>query len=132
LGDEEFCLQIDAHTDFTMHWDEVAKKEWLMTENEYAIISTKPAAILSKDEHEEGMERFREVPRRCHIGYHPEGIPWFNSETEVTAYDLEKPLLTTAWNAGFSFSKCHLEESAPYDPFVPIVFDLEEFPRFAR
>ena len=132
LENEEFCLQIDAHTDFTRNWDNEVKKQWLMTENEYAIISTRPAPIEMKIEHEEGGARFTEVPRRCHIGYHPEGIPWFNIKMDVTAHELKKPLLTTAWNAGFSFAKCHLEVSAPYDPFTPLVFDLEEFPRFAR
>ena len=132
MGDEEFCLQIDAHSDFTKDWDKVLKEQWLMTENEYAIISTKPAPIQEKQFFEMGGSRANEVLRLCHAGYHPEGIPWFYTDQKALAQDLEKPLLSTAWNAGFSFSKCHLEESAPYDPFIPLLFDLEEFPRFAR
>lgn len=46
--------------------------------------------------------------------------------------NLQKPLLSHAWSAGFSFSKCHLEESVPYDPFTPYVMGVEQFARFAR
>ena len=46
--------------------------------------------------------------------------------------DLSQPLLAHSWSAGFSFSKCHLEESAPYDPFTPYVMGVEQFARYAR
>lgn len=48
------------------------------------------------------------------------------------AQNLQKPLLSHAWSAGFSFSKCHLEESAPYDSFTPFVMGVEQFARYAR
>jgi hypothetical protein len=41
-------------------------------------------------------------------------------------------LLSHTWNSAFSFSKCHLEETAPYDPFTQYVFGAEQFSRFAR
>lgn len=132
IGNEEYCLQIDAHSDFTMHWDSISKEEWKNADNEYAIISTKPPSISDKETYEQGGARASEVPRLCHLGYHPEKMPWFQTEVDATAQDLQKPLLARAWNAGFSFSKCHLEESAPYDNFIVQVFDLEEFPRFSR
>ena len=46
--------------------------------------------------------------------------------------NLEKPLLSHAWSAAFSFSKCHIEETTPYDPFTPYIMAAEQFPRFAR
>ena len=45
---------------------------------------------------------------------------------------LEAPLLGHTWSSAFSFSKCHLEETAPYDPFTQYVFGAEQFSRFAR
>lgn len=45
---------------------------------------------------------------------------------------LEKPLLSHAWSPAFSFSKCHIEETAPYDPFTTYIMAAEAFPRFAR
>jgi len=48
------------------------------------------------------------------------------------ATNLEKPLLSYSWSAAFSFAKCHLEENVPYDNFAPVLFDAEQFPRYAR
>lgn len=48
------------------------------------------------------------------------------------AADLQKPLLANTWSSAFSFAKCHLEESAPYDPFTPYVMGAEQFPRFVK
>ena len=48
------------------------------------------------------------------------------------ATGLEKPLLSHAWSSAFSFSKCHIEETTPYDPFTQYVFGGEQFSRFAR
>jgi hypothetical protein len=45
---------------------------------------------------------------------------------------LKKPLLSHAWSSAFSFAKCHLEESAPYDPFSPYVSGIEQFSRYSR
>ncbi|CAN0106700.1 unnamed protein product, partial [Phaeothamnion confervicola] len=42
------------------------------------------------------------------------------------------PKLTTTWGAGFSFGKCHGERAVGYDPFLPQIFDGEEFSKFAR
>lgn len=56
----------------------------------------------------------------------------FNDRGDGKVENLEKPLLSHAWSAGFSFSKCHLEELAPYDPFTPYIMGIEQFARFAR
>jgi len=45
---------------------------------------------------------------------------------------LKQPLLGHTWSAAFSFAKCHLEESAPYDPFAHYAPKVEEFSRYAR
>jgi hypothetical protein len=45
---------------------------------------------------------------------------------------LSKPLLSHTWSPGFSFAKCHLEESAPYDGLSPFVAGVEAFARYAR
>lgn len=48
------------------------------------------------------------------------------------AIDLERPLLSHGWSAAYSFSKCHLEESVPYDPFSHYAMPVEQFVRYAR
>ena len=56
----------------------------------------------------------------------------YSSPADGKVVNLEKPLLSHAWSAAFSFAKCHIEETAPYDPFIPYVFGVEQFSRFAR
>jgi hypothetical protein len=48
------------------------------------------------------------------------------------AVDLVEPMLQHAWSAAFSFAKCHIEESAPYDVFAPYASTVEQFSRYAR
>lgn len=46
---------------------------------------------------------------------------------------LVRPLLSHTWSPSFSFAKCHLEESTPYDSFLPYVSsNIEAFGRYAR
>lgn len=70
LGDEEFCLQIDAHTEFVSEWDDKVKHEWAATGNEFGIISTVP---LGLSEHE--TEPANSVPRQCMVQFLEVGIP---------------------------------------------------------
>jgi hypothetical protein len=61
---EEFCLQIDAHSDFAPRWDTLLTEMWGSVENEYAILSSTPVdiAVLKRaDLNEEGQQ----VPHLC-------------------------------------------------------------------
>jgi Glycosyltransferase (GlcNAc) len=40
--------------------------------------------------------------------------------------------LSHGWSSSFSFSKCHFEETVPYDPFSYGVTDIEQFSRYVR
>ena len=131
LGNEEYCLQIDPHSTLSENWDDKLKKEYLSTKNEFAIISTTPQPMERQSEYDAGGSKSTEVVRRCHLEFAPSGIPWFTLPDGM-AENLEEPLLSHSWNAGFSFSKCHLHESTPYDCFLPQIFDTEEFPHFVR
>ncbi|OEU09284.1 hypothetical protein FRACYDRAFT_277408 [Fragilariopsis cylindrus CCMP1102] len=124
LGNEEFCLQTATHNSFVQHWDEKVRKEWLLTNNEYAIISNQPKKQPTiQNDMQNTPDRI--VPRNC-AHYHPN---WADGKVDK----LKRPLLAHTWAPAFSFSKCHLEESAPYDGFTPFVSsDIEAFARFAR
>jgi hypothetical protein len=67
LGNQEFCMQIDAHMEFTKNWDEKVKTEWANTGNEFGIISTIPAGLGEKEE--------VAVPRQCAVDFQDIGIP---------------------------------------------------------
>ena len=126
LGNEEFCLQTAAHSSFVEDWDEKVRQEWLQTNNEFGIISNPPKPKGPKDT--------QEVPRTCCVEFlEEEKLPYYDPHTDGKVEKLNKPLLAHTWAPGFSFSKCHLEESAPYDGFIPYVSsDIEAFARYAR
>ena len=67
LGNEEFCLQIDAHTQVVQDWDVLLKQEWERAGNEFGIISTVPAALGEKDT--------PSVPRQCAVEFQDVGVP---------------------------------------------------------
>jgi hypothetical protein len=42
LRDEEFCMQVDAHSDVVHDWDTSLTNMWGSINNEYAVLSTVP------------------------------------------------------------------------------------------
>lgn len=48
------------------------------------------------------------------------------------AINLESPLLAPLYSAAFSFSKCHAERKVPNDPNLQMIFEVDEFAKFAR
>lgn len=50
----------------------------------------------------------------------------------TAAAHLSKPILSPLYNAGFSFAKCHFEKKVPNDPNLQMVFDADEFTKYAR
>ena len=69
LGNEEFCLQIDAHMEFVQNWDDIAKHGWAATGNEFGIISTVPPGLADKE------QDVHTVPRQCEVQFLEVGIP---------------------------------------------------------
>jgi hypothetical protein len=120
-ADELFCLQIDAHSQFVLQWDDELIAEWLKPRNEYAVISTYvhhidrlPINHLHDD-----------VPYICKTKW-GEGH-MIRNEQASSCVRLPRPKLTFTWGAGLSFSKCHAMQRVPYDPNLPQIFDGEEF-----
>lgn len=74
LGNEEFCMQIDAHTDFAPLWDDLAMSEWKSTNNEFGVISNVPAdkKVLQS---EARNAKAKVVPRQCGIHFMDNGFP---------------------------------------------------------
>jgi hypothetical protein len=65
LGNEEFCLQIDAHSKFMQDWDTELKEQWKATENEFAIISHPPPQMNDFEKKVEDQE----IPRHCSVDF---------------------------------------------------------------
>eukprot|EP01041_Mallomonas_annulata_P012783 gene12784-26953_t len=130
MEDEEFCLQIDSHSDVIPNWDDELLSQWAVTQNEYAVLSTyaPDIAVLDKyvtDGAGDGVEAV-EVPHLCRALWSERGM--LRNQLATTAIHLSEPILAPLWAAGFSFSKCHV----PNDPNLPMIFDGEEFSKFAR
>ncbi|MGK3737854.1 MAG: hypothetical protein ACI8RD_005210 [Bacillariaceae sp.] len=67
LGNEEFCLQTATHNSFVQHWDDKVRNEWLLTNNEYAIISNQPKEQPEKSDMQYTSDRV--VPRNCAVDF---------------------------------------------------------------
>ena len=128
-------MQTDAHMDFVPHWDVHLMGMWAATGNEYGILSTYVAdsdQLKYNINGQNGLNGLNEVPHLCMVtldGAHGLVRVWGTK----CARNLPKPKLTNAiWGAGLSFSKCHAERKAAYDPHTPFIFDGEEFSRAVR
>jgi hypothetical protein len=133
LGNEEYCLQIDAHSRLAPSWDVLLKQEWKKIGNEFAVLSSIPPSLDDMNEFLPTGLKAKQVPRQCVIKHRDNGVPDYDTITENSfVTDLEKPLLSHGWSAAYSFSKCHLEESVPYDPFSHWAMPTEQFVRYAR
>lgn len=135
MKEEEFCMQLDSHMDFVNNWETKLMQMWGLTNNEYAVLST---YVTSTDElkynldGQLGVNNLFEVPHLCMVTF--EGLHGMvrNWGTKCMR-KFPAPKLTNAlWGAGLSFSKCHAERKVPYDPYLPHIFDGEEYSRALR
>jgi hypothetical protein len=56
---EDFSIQIDSHSRFGRHWDEVLIKEWLLCEDPRAILSAYPPEYKYNDNGEEEFSKYQ-------------------------------------------------------------------------
>lgn len=125
LHDEDFCLQVDAHSMFMESWDSVLIDDWLRAGNEMAILSTyitdyNTRKTWPKNQH----------PHLCRAITGGNGL--VRNDGASIAGNIVKPQLSCFWGAGLSFGKCHSERRVPLDPFSYWVFDGEEFIKASR
>lgn len=132
LGNEEFCLQIDAHTRFTKDWDEKVVNEWKLANNEFGVLTNVPAPLTEKSDYDVGGAKEKRVPRQCAVRFGDNGYPDYMAPADGYVEQLSRPLLSHGYSAAFSFAKCHFEESVPYDPFLTFAKPIEQFSRYAR
>ena len=132
LRDEEFCLQVDAHTTAVNNWDLRLVAEWEKTENEFGVLSTYMQRTEDMKNRDIGsnINNWFEVPIMCNTERGSHGMA--RNSQAYAAHLLTKPLRSCFWGAGLSFGKCHMEKRVPHDPFTQGVFDGEEFTRAIR
>ena len=128
----DFCLQIDASTDFAPGWDNLAIQQWTATGNEYAVLSHIPLSEKEKKRKEKSGINNVEVPRQCSIKIGSEGVPLYENVADGKAIGLSQPLLSSAYSPSFAFARCHYETNVPHDPFAVQLLETEKFPKYAR
>lgn len=47
IENEEFCMQVDSHSDFVSNWDTTLSSMWGSIGNEYAVISSAPVDLAA-------------------------------------------------------------------------------------
>ncbi|KAF0697463.1 Aste57867_11847 [Aphanomyces stellatus] len=126
---DEFCLQLDAHSVFSRHWDVHLVHEWSRANNEMAILTTylhawSPAYVSNLDGANNPPNQF---PHLCSTTRGQHGC--VRTAGASMLLDAERPQLTALWGAGLSFSKCHAERRVRVDPKTLWLFDGEEILR---
>lgn len=127
LQDEDFCMQIDAHSIFKKSWDMLMLQQWGMTENEFAVLSTYPTNYKDLDKN---SNNHWEMPHLCGVSMSSSGA--LSNHQASACANLKRPLIAPLWAAGLSFSRCHAERDVPNDLNLKQVFSGEEFSRGAR
>ncbi|KAF0717266.1 Aste57867_2393 [Aphanomyces stellatus] len=127
IQDEEFCLQIDAHSKFLDHWDTELVRDWSRAQNEMAVLTTYPLPF-------EYMGPGETIPIQkasflC--DYIPRATP--RDVPVIRGWSLieyaETPQMSALWGGCLSFSKCHAETRVPVDKHMTWVFWGEEYLR---
>ena len=124
---QDYCMQIDAHTDAAIDWDTKILLEWGKIKNEFGILSTYPSNIKDIDRN---SNKHWEMPHLCTASFTGKGQVR-NGQARSVA-NLDRPVLAPLWAAGLSFSRCHAELRVPNDVNLKSVFNGEEFSRGAR
>jgi hypothetical protein len=99
---DDFCMQIDAHTLVVQDWDMKMLSEWGATRNEYAVLTTYPSAPehLGKNVGEQWN-----MPILCDASIAGNGV--VVNERASACANLERPILGPLWAAGLSFHRFH-------------------------
>jgi hypothetical protein len=65
---EEFCMQVDSHSNFAQNWDTLQLTMWAQTENENAVLSSL-APDISALRRSKLNEESQEVPHLCQAAF---------------------------------------------------------------
>jgi hypothetical protein len=75
LGNQDYCLQMDAHTTLVKDWDAHMVSEWQATQNEFAVLSSLPPPVAEMEAWQPGGTRQDQIPRQCKVKFQSNGIP---------------------------------------------------------
>ena len=112
--DEEFVLQIDAHSRFDVGWDVQILKEYeSLPKHDCVLTSYPPAFELDKPldtRPKHVFMKFQDI--------HSSGLPVFMADVSMHPERVGRPTLTPALSAGCLFGPSNIFDRVPYDPYV--------------
>lgn len=126
LGDQEFALQIDAHSTFVPGWDTTLVDMWRATGDEFAVLSGYPRSETQMRGDGRG-QTFRNMPMICTAKMLDWSVRHMLKNTPGDLPQRNRPVRTPYFGAGLVFSKAHRVRAVPYDPHLHYLFDGEEF-----
>uniref|UniRef100_A0A7S0XS59 Uncharacterized protein n=1 Tax=Elphidium margaritaceum TaxID=933848 RepID=A0A7S0XS59_9EUKA len=134
--EEEYYLQMDSHTAFTLNWDVILINMHLQLNNDYGVISTYPKPLQNPTLwHWTPIDASfsRDIYVICKTGVLVDKLTKsFKLSPANIIHNPGQPILTAFFAAGFSFQKGHRITNVPYDPYAAFVFDGEEMSMAVR
>lgn len=124
---ETYFMQIDAHSVFLRHWDDVSISELKRCDSPRPVFTAHPGAI--PDEYTKSGKvspfDYNYSPYVC--GYKVDGdkLPRFEGILAAVKED-EKPWLVPFSGAGLIFGRSEWVKDAPFDPYIDFLFSGEE------
>lgn len=112
--DEEFVLQIDAHSRFNEGWDVQILQEYSeLPKHDCVLTSYPPGFSLDKPidtTPKHIFMKFRDI--------HDSGLPIFMADLQINPVHVLKPRITPALSAGCLFGPSNIFDRVPYDPYI--------------
>jgi hypothetical protein len=119
---EAYFLQIDSHSTFVPHFDEILIQELHKTgDPENSVLTSYP--------HDKGQYSVKETsaPVICNGKWNEDGLPVFEAVVKPKSFFNDKPVPTGFASAGLLFGPGDMLRRVPYDPNLPHLFQGEEF-----
>jgi len=126
IQDEEFCLELDAHSILLPSWDTKIIADWARADNEMAVLSTYIEGLEHMQSDGKTHVQEDQSPHLCRA---PMDSKLFRNQGAGSALNARTPIMSPFWGAGLSFSKCHAERRVKVNPHTPWLFNGEEFLR---
>lgn len=126
---EEYFLQIDSHTRMVEHWDTILKNQ-LSQLSPKSVLTNYPLEyeiVDKKDRNDSEKEKWQMGKRRAGLFVDSIGDDgFFRIQSNYTDDIHSRPIPSSCWAAGFSFSKGEFIKDAGYDKYTPYLFFGEE------
>lgn len=112
--DEEFVLQVDAHSRFDQGWDNHILEEFKSIGKDNVVLTAYPPAFQIDNP-------LNTTPKHVHMKFrdiHISGLPFFLADVSHPQPLPDKPRPTPAVSAGCLFGPKEVFDKVPYDPYV--------------